>query len=298
MIKIGCCGFPTSMKKYYEKFRLVELNSTFYEYPRESTMKRWKEKAPENFEFTVKAHQDISHKFKLRGDNALKAFERMKQICTTLGAHILLIQTPGSLKTDALDNVKEFFHKIEREKLVIVWETRGPSWEKPEIRKRLAEVLEELNISHVTDPFKVMPVYIGKTAYFRLHGLGERMYYYQYTDEELKKLYEIIKPLEKKGKDVYVLFNNLSMFIDGLRFMEYIQTGEFPSVTGAVGIESIKRVIERTKYPATKTMLLKKVGWKLVEVEEGKQVRLYTLLKGIPSKTYHDAEELLKEIRI
>ena len=60
MIGVGCCGFPTSMKKYFETFNLVELNNTFYTYPREKTVEDWREKAPGNFEFTVKAHQDIS----------------------------------------------------------------------------------------------------------------------------------------------------------------------------------------------------------------------------------------------
>jgi len=56
MIGVGCCGFPTSMKKYFETFSLVELNNTFYTYPREKTAEDWREKAPGNFEFTVKAH--------------------------------------------------------------------------------------------------------------------------------------------------------------------------------------------------------------------------------------------------
>jgi uncharacterized protein YecE (DUF72 family) len=75
------------MKRYFESYSLVELNSTFYEYPRLETVEGWREKAPENFEFTVKAHQDISHKARMRVDeNSQKAFETMKQICKTLKA--------------------------------------------------------------------------------------------------------------------------------------------------------------------------------------------------------------------
>ncbi|MGB9854384.1 MAG: DUF72 domain-containing protein [Candidatus Bathyarchaeales archaeon] len=298
MIKVGCCGFPTSMKRYFESYRLVELNSTFYEYPQLETVEGWREKAPENFEFTVKAHRDISHKSKMRVDEtSLKAFERMKQICRILKAEVLLIQTPGSFRPDKLGDAEKFFKAVNREDLVLVWETRGVEWEKPEVYERLGQVLSSLDIVHVTDPFRILPAYTGRIAYFRLHGLGEELYYYQYSDRELQRLKDIVKPFEDDGKTVYVFFNNLSMFEDGLRFMEFLAKGKFPKVTGSVGLESVKSVVEKTLYPAPKSMLIKKIGWHLVETEEGKQVRLADLLAELPSKTFKNAEELLKELK-
>ncbi|MGQ9459682.1 MAG: DUF72 domain-containing protein [Candidatus Bathyarchaeaceae archaeon] len=297
MIKVGCCGYPTSMKKYQETFGLVELNTTFYSYPKVSTVVKWREKAPENFEFTVKAHQDISHKFKFKSEPSLKAFEQMKEICKALRARILLIQTPASFRPDKLTDAQEFLGKINREGLVVVWETRGPSWDDPHMRERLAKLLRELEVSHVTDPFRAMPTYTSDVAYFRLHGLGERMYYYQYSDAELERLRRLVEPLEAEGKQIYMLFNNLSMFDDALRFTRYLETKSFPSLTGAVGLDSVKIVMEKTRYPATKSVLLKKLGWKLVEVEKGKQVKLNELLRDVPSKTYGNVEEVLQEIR-
>ena len=298
MIKIGCCGYPVSMKRYYEKFSLVELNTTFYQYPRISTVEGWRAKAPENFEFTVKAHQDISHKFKLKPEKeCLEAFQKMKEICGILRAKILLIQTPASFRPDKLEDAKEFFSRIPRGDLTIVWETRGPAWETEEARQELAKMLKELDVPHVVDPFKTLPVYVGKTAYFRLHGLGKRLYYYQYSDEELKKLFEIVKDYGEKTEEVYVLFNNLSMFDDAIRFKHYIEKGSFPSLTEAVGLDSIRQVLSKTRYPISKSMLLKKVGWKLVEIEKGKQIRLEKLLEKIPSRTYNDIEEVVREIK-
>jgi uncharacterized protein YecE (DUF72 family) len=286
------------MKRYFENYRLVELNSTFYEYPKLETVEGWREKAPGDFEFTVKAHQDISHKAKMKLDETcIKAFEKMKEICRTLNAKILLIQTPGSFRPDKLGEAEKFFANINREDLTLVWETRGLEWEKHEVVERLRQVLSRLNVVHVTDPFRVLPAYTGQIAYFRLHGLGEELYYYQYTDEELRRLSEIAKNFEAEGKTVYVLFNNLSMFEDGLRFMHYLSSGKFPKVTGAVGLESVKSVIAKTRYPTPKSMLVKKVGWRLVEIEEDKQVRLAELLAELPSKTYKNAEELLNALK-
>jgi len=298
MIKVGCCGFPTSMKKYHESFSLVELNSTFYQYPREKTVEGWREKAPEDFEFTVKAHQDISHKVRMRVEEAcLQAFERMKQICRALNSRIMLIQTPGSFRPDRLGDAEKFFEEINREDLVLAWETRGQVWEEPEVHKKLGQVLEKLDVTHVTDPFRVMPAYTGDIAYFRLHGLGEQMYYYQHSNAELQRLKELISPYEKEGKEIYVFFNNLSMFEDGVRFMEYLSKGTFPKITGSTGLASIREVVEKTRYPASKSMLTKRLGWRLVEVEEGKQARLSTFLEALPSKTYKNVEEVLGDIK-
>ena len=109
---------------------------------------------------------------------SLQAFERVKQICKALNSKILLIQTPGSFRPDRLGEAEKFFREVNREGLVLVWETRGPAWETNEAYKRLGQVLEKLDVTHVTDPFRVMPAYTGEIAYFRLHGLGEQMYYY------------------------------------------------------------------------------------------------------------------------
>ena len=61
IVKVGCCGFPISKNKYYDEFGIVELQTTFYNIPREKTLLKWREEAPEDFEFIVKAFQGITH---------------------------------------------------------------------------------------------------------------------------------------------------------------------------------------------------------------------------------------------
>jgi uncharacterized protein YecE (DUF72 family) len=298
MIKVGCCGFSTSMKRYFENFILVELNRTFYHYPREATVRGWREKAPKNFEFTVKAHQDISHTARLKVEkDSFEAFERMKQICRILGSKILLIQTPGSFKPDDLADAERFFRQVDRGSLALVWETRGPSWESHDAYKKLSRVLKELEVGHVADPFKVTPAYTGEIAYFRLHGLGENMYYYQYTDSELRRLKELVSVYDAGGKDIYVLFNNLSMFEDAVRFTKYLSNGTFPKITSSTGLASIEEVVAKTRYPVSKSVLIRKLGWRLVDSEEGKQAKLSTFLDDLPIKIYKNAEELLDGIK-
>ncbi|MEM1582514.1 MAG: DUF72 domain-containing protein [Candidatus Bathyarchaeia archaeon] len=298
MIKIGCCGFPVSQAKYYETFKLVELNSTFYKYPSLTTTERWRSKAPADFEFTVKAHQDISHKYKLRIEQATEPFERIKQICRILKAKVILIQTPASFSLKNLSDAEAFFRKVNREDFFLVWESRGPSWESEEGLRRLRCILSELGITHVTDPLRLMPVYTANIAYFRLHGLGERMYYYQYSDEELRRLYEALRVFEDLEMGVYVLFNNLSMFDDAKRFAFFLKNQYFPPLTGCYGLDSVKAVISGARYPATKSSLIDKLGWKLVDLEEGKQIKLGEILFNIPTKTYKNPDEVLNELRV
>lgn len=297
MIKVGCCGFPVSQTKYYETFKLVELNTTFYKYPSQRTAEGWRKRAPKDFEFTVKAHQDISHTYRLKINQAREPFNKVKQICRTLGARIILIQTPASFTIKSISDAEEFFRGIERDDFILVWETRGPSWESDEGPKILREVLSRVNVTHVTDPLRIAPAHVERVAYFRLHGLGERLYYYQYTNDELRRLYEIARRYENLEMGAYVLFNNLAMFDDAKRFKAYIESKSFPPLMGLYGLEAVKALVSLAKYPATKRALIDKIGWRLIEVDPGKQVRMGELLGAIPEKTYRAPDEVMEELR-
>jgi len=238
----------------------------------------------------------MTHKHRFQSDQAAEAFDKMKKICRILQARILLFQTPASFTPDYLDDAQQFFKNVEPEGLNLIWETHGEKWKKPEPREALRKVLKKLDVPHVTDPFKVMPVYTGRLAYFRLHGSGARMYYYQYTDGELERLHRLVKPYSDPGKEVYIFFNNLSMFEDAKRFLHFHENAEFPSVTGSVGLDSVRTALERTRYPMTKSTLLKKLGWGIVEIREGKQVRLEEILRTLTSKSYENADEVIDQI--
>lgn len=59
--RIGWCGFPVAQKRYYGALPCVEVQQTFYQPPQSSTLRRWRNEAPEGFLFTVKAWQFITH---------------------------------------------------------------------------------------------------------------------------------------------------------------------------------------------------------------------------------------------
>jgi len=53
-IKIGCCGFPVKHQEYAARFRLVEVQQTFYQPPLPATARKWRQEMPPNFDFTLK----------------------------------------------------------------------------------------------------------------------------------------------------------------------------------------------------------------------------------------------------
>jgi|GEM_PF-5433672 uncharacterized protein YecE (DUF72 family) len=75
------------------------------------------------------------------------------------------------------------------------------------------------------------------------------MYYYQYSDEEMRELFAKLGDFEE---DVYVLFNNLAMWYDAQRFQHYIKKGAFPRLTKAVALDSALEVLVKLVTPQEK----------------------------------------------
>ena len=51
---------------YAQHFNTVEINMTFYRFPKAHILKGWLEKTPPGFKFTLKANRQITHRKKLR----------------------------------------------------------------------------------------------------------------------------------------------------------------------------------------------------------------------------------------
>lgn len=237
-MKVGCCGFPGGMKKYFQEFSLAEIQKTFYSLPKIGTAERWRSQAGEDFEFTLKAWQLITHPpssptyrkagievkdkekygFFKATDEVLSAWEKTREIAEALRASVVVFQCPPSFTQtqENLSNLKNFFSSIERGNLTLAIELRAP-WD----RELLANLCEEFELVHCVDPLREEPV-TSKLAYFRLHGSyhhGRINYKHRYTDEELRGVLEKVLSFEV----AYVLFNNIYMGEDAKRFMELLR---------------------------------------------------------------------------
>jgi len=249
MIKVGCCGwgfYKGGLKAYARKFSLVECQQTFYKLPMLTTAKRWRDEVPEGFEITVKAWQAITHLsssptwrrsgLRLTQEQEknygwlrptrenLEAWQRTKEICGALNSRICLIQTPPNFKCtkENMNNMEEFFDRIDREELVIAWEPRGDWMENVvEVKK----ICRDLDLVHVVDIMRRAPVSDHHVAYIRLHGLNPREYdyRYEYSKEEIRELAKRVKELERGREEVYVLFNNTEMYKNSTQLMELLR---------------------------------------------------------------------------
>ena len=233
-IKTGTCGFRLTRVEYSRLLSAVEIQQTFYQPPQLKTLERWRDEADADFEFTVKAWQLITHQSKSPTYRRLKrkltdgekeevgffkpstivkeAWETTLECANALKARMILFQCPASFtqtKTN-ITNMENFFSSVKREKTVFAWEPRG-EWSRDVIRG----LCESLDLWHAVDPFAARTVTPAK-CYFRLHGrTGFR---YVYEDDELAELLSMLP----RGQTSYVLFNNVRMREDAMRFQQLI----------------------------------------------------------------------------
>ncbi|MCS7386486.1 MAG: DUF72 domain-containing protein [archaeon GB-1867-005] len=251
LIRVGCCGWAVRGGKaaYFQVFKLIELQSTFYKLPRVSTAMNWRSLAPPDFEFALKAWQVITHPpssptwrragikpepgredrygFLRPTEENFEAWRRTLEVCRALKARVCVVQTPPSFgfSDENVKNVRDFFSSIERDGLNIAWEPRGTWNDHLDV---VRDLCDSLNLIHAVDVFRRNPVSSHPICYIRLHGIGrgEVNYRYKYTDEDLRALLVKVDGLLSSGfKEVYVLFNNVHMAEDALRFMRLVESG-------------------------------------------------------------------------
>jgi uncharacterized protein YecE (DUF72 family) len=228
--KTGCCGFPVVKEKYAGRFSVVEVQQTFYQPPKISTLKNWRALMPDDFEFALKAWQIITHAAKSPTYRRLKtkltpaeldqcgafqntpivqcAWETTRACAKALSASLVLFQCPASFTSTPqnISQMRGFFTSIERGNLKLLWEPRG-NW--PD--GLVLSLCRELNLVHVVDPFLSRSVTMD-FIYLRLHGGKD--FKHVFSDEEL----EMVAGLIQAGKPAYVMFNNINMWEDARRF--------------------------------------------------------------------------------
>jgi len=208
--------FDSRIAAYASMFDIVEVDSTFYKLPSEKTACKWYSQAisvNEKFEFVPKAPKTITH---ARFDKS--SLDAFISIAKALHARKLLFQTPASFgfSSQNFKLAEQFFASLSSE-FIAMWEPRG-DW----LAKGMAALksIHDKGITIVTDPLREIPEFRQEFYYFRLHGFGKKMMYsYKFSDEELALLRNKIEKLNAK---VDVMFNNIYMYEDSLRFMKIL----------------------------------------------------------------------------
>lgn len=126
------------MLKYYSsKLRAVEINNTFYRFPKKSLLESWSEQVPDEFRFVLKAPMKITHRMRLKSTEQEVAYlcESASVLKNRLGP--ILFQLPPSLKLDE-ETLKLFLASLPKETRA-AFEFRHPSWSSENVYSMLRE---------------------------------------------------------------------------------------------------------------------------------------------------------------
>ncbi|MGA1825162.1 MAG: DUF72 domain-containing protein [bacterium] len=189
---------------YAQRFRTVEINSTFYRLPFKGMITGWLRKTPPDFRFVIKGSRRITHSHKLKNiDDPVHTFlERItmmkeKMLC-------ILWQLPPSLAFDSA-LLEQFLSKLPSA-FRYAMEFRHPSW----IQDKTIELLNKYNIAHCTISAPGFPCDLTTTtdfAYIRFHGI-HRWYNYNYTEEDLLWWRDTLSIIGERVDKILVYFNN------------------------------------------------------------------------------------------
>lgn len=218
-VHIGCSGwnykdwrgkfYPEKLaaknwlQYYSEQFNTVEVNSTFYRFPKDEYLERWRTTVPEDFLFTLKGSRYVTHMKKLNEveDSVARFNEVAKLLKEKLGS--VLWQLPPSLHRD--DERLDAFCSLLDPEIKNVIEFRHESWYHEEVYDLLTK--RNVVFCSISSPrFPEVMVTTGKMGYLRFHGKGKKWYDYLYSREELKDWYDQIK--ESELEEIFIYFNN------------------------------------------------------------------------------------------
>ena len=191
---------------YVQRFGTVELNASFYRWPRTATFASWRRRLPAGFQLSVKAPRGLTHAKRLYGPEAWT--ERIAACWHELGDKraVLLVQLhPAHERDDA--RLDWFLGRLPGWVRVAV-EFRHPSWHTDEV----FALLERHGAAYVVMSGAGLPCVLRATApfvYVRLHGPDDRhLYAGSYPDEDLRWWADRIREWSAGGRDVYAYFNN------------------------------------------------------------------------------------------
>ncbi len=186
------------LEEYSSKLNSVEINSSFYHMPTQSTTSKWANSTQEDFRFSFKANRRITHIKKLQDTSADTDifFKGVKPVEAKLGC--ILVQLPPYMKQDY--DTLETFLKQKPASIRVALEFRHSSW----FGDRLNEVLSKYDAALcVADTVDMKAVFAG-TANFTYARLRRD----RYSKKELKDWANKLLKFAEDSSDCFVYFKH------------------------------------------------------------------------------------------
>jgi uncharacterized protein YecE (DUF72 family) len=199
------CGtfYPQKMKGeemlpfYSARLPTVEINNTFYKFPRANVLEEWVRITPESFKFAIKAPRRITHIGRLKPESVQEAMGWLYGSLATLGAKRgpELFQLPPNMKKDVAR--LEAFLALLPAGHRAAFEFRNDTWFSDDVYEALRKVGASLCFSEREDNAPPPLVETASWGYVRLR-------LEQYSDADLARW---ARRLEATGwKEVFAYF--------------------------------------------------------------------------------------------
>lgn len=208
---------------YVTQFPCVEVNSTYYRIPHPAVMAKLAAKAPEGFEFTLKANEAMTHR-KSRDPAVYSSYlECLEPLRRSGRFHGVILQFPWGFRNEEDNRAHLSFLRRNLPEMNLWAEFRHDSWNRREVHEFLRD--QDLGYIAVDEPALkgLMPPVAEVTsevAYVRFHGRnagswwgrgGTDRYDWDYSRQELEEWVRKIRDMAARARKTYVFFNNCYM---------------------------------------------------------------------------------------
>jgi uncharacterized protein YecE (DUF72 family) len=188
------------LSHYATQLNAVEVNFTFRQLVKETTLAKWMADSPEGFRFTIKAHQVITHIKRLKGteDFVPRFLATIQPLASAGKLGPVLFQLPPNLKVD-LEVLRGFLATLPR-RLQMAFEFRHESWFGDETYAALKEHNAALCVAE-NEERTTPEVVTADFIYYRFRKPN-------YPPDERKAMVDRIEQHLGAGRDVFAYFKH------------------------------------------------------------------------------------------
>lgn len=188
------------MEYYATRLNSVEVNYTFRSLPSEKTVTSWLEATGNEFRFSFKAPQRITHILRLKGcEQALEQFAHaLAPVAEANRLGVILFQLPPNMKADT-ERLNAFLDGARRFDLRMAFEFRHESWFCEEIFSALREHSTALCVAE-SDVLATPEEHTAPFSCYRFRNS-------EYSEDELAKIAAKLQARASHG-DVFGYFKH------------------------------------------------------------------------------------------
>jgi uncharacterized protein YecE (DUF72 family) len=201
--------------EYYSKFfKLIEINSTFYNLPSENIVINWYNRTPKQFRFIIKLWRKITHELKDPeiDNNILEFFRTIRPLREKIFAFLLQFPPWFNFTETHLKELDNLVNTLPPEYKYII-ELRDNSWYNPKIYSNFIDGFQR--ILGTTYMPGIIPYYMQNQNYYYIRLIGDRQLtiFNRIQRDQQEAMIDLFKNVQNLKKDhniyeIFIIVNN------------------------------------------------------------------------------------------